>query len=105
MNQTLLTVLYVVAAIYVIASIVTYFLYWRDKRVATRNSRRLKQTQRISERTLHTMELLGGWPGAFLAQRTLKHKSKKRPYQIVFWAIVVVHIILWGVGVGYVVAT
>jgi hypothetical protein len=31
---------------------------------------------------------MGGWPGAFVAQRRLRHKCVKRKYQIVFWLIV-----------------
>jgi uncharacterized membrane protein YsdA (DUF1294 family) len=43
----------------------------------------------VPEATLHLAELLGGWPGAFLAQRRLRHKCSKASYQIVFWGIVV----------------
>jgi uncharacterized membrane protein YsdA (DUF1294 family)/cold shock CspA family protein len=43
---------------------------------------------RESESQLHFMELIGGWPGAFLAQRRLRHKSSKGPYQFVFVLIV-----------------
>jgi len=31
--------------------------------------------------------LLGGWPGAFLAQRRFRHKCSKVSYQVVFWVI------------------
>jgi len=37
---------------------------------------------------LHLAELLGGWPGAFLAQRRLRHKCSKVSYQFAFWCIV-----------------
>jgi uncharacterized membrane protein YsdA (DUF1294 family) len=40
---------------------------------------------------LHLLELLGGWPGAFIAQRRLRHKCSKRQYQVVFWAIVLLY--------------
>jgi len=40
---------------------------------------------------LHLLELLGGWPGAFLAQRRLRHKCSKRRYQFVFWLIVLAY--------------
>jgi uncharacterized membrane protein YsdA (DUF1294 family) len=42
----------------------------------------------VSEANLHLLELLGGWPGAFLAQRRLRHKCSKGSYQFVFWLIV-----------------
>jgi uncharacterized membrane protein YsdA (DUF1294 family) len=32
--------------------------------------------------------LIGGWPGALLAQRMLRHKSKKHSFQVTFWATV-----------------
>jgi uncharacterized membrane protein YsdA (DUF1294 family) len=34
-------------------------------------------------------ELIGAWPGAFLAQRHLRHKCSKSNFQRVFWLIVV----------------
>jgi uncharacterized membrane protein YsdA (DUF1294 family) len=37
------------------------------------------------------LELLGGWPGAFLAQRWLRHKCSKGSYQAVFWLIVLAY--------------
>lgn len=43
---------------------------------------------RIPESTLHLLELSGGWPAAFLAQRRLRHKCSKKSYQVVFWLIV-----------------
>lgn len=46
---------------------------------------------RIPEATLHLVELLGGWPGAFLAQRNYRHKTSKLSYQFIFWAVVLIH--------------
>ncbi len=46
---------------------------------------------RVSEAALHFLELIGGWPGAFLAQRHLRHKCSKTSYQVIFWGIVVLH--------------
>jgi len=46
---------------------------------------------RISERFLHLLELAGGWPGAFLAQRGLRHKCSKGGYQFMFWLIVIAY--------------
>ena len=46
---------------------------------------------RVPEARLHLLELLGGWPGAFLAQRRLRHKCAKGSYQVVFWLIVLAY--------------
>jgi uncharacterized membrane protein YsdA (DUF1294 family) len=62
-----------------------YGAYALDKRRA-----RAKEW-RLSETGLHLLELLGGWPGAFLAQRRLRHKCSKGSYQVVFWLIVLVY--------------
>ncbi len=59
--------------------------YWIDKR------RAVAGRWRISEGTLHLQELLGGWPGAFIAQRLFRHKTSKPGYQAVFWLIVAAH--------------
>jgi uncharacterized membrane protein YsdA (DUF1294 family) len=50
--------------------------------------------RRVPEAVLHTLELLGGWPGSLLAQRTFRHKNRKIAYQAVFWVIVAVHVVL-----------
>ena len=42
---------------------------------------------RVPEINLHTLEFLGGWSGALLAQRLFRHKTKKRSYQSMFWFI------------------
>ena len=64
-------------------SIVTYAYYANDKK------RALARVWRIPEATLHFLELIGGWPGAFLAQRRLRHKYSKGSYQFTFWLIVI----------------
>lgn len=76
-------------AIYAAMSLLTIQAYSRDKSAAKSGDRR------IPENRLHLFEILGGWPGALLAQRYYRHKSQKRPYQIVFWTIVVSHCVLW----------
>jgi uncharacterized membrane protein YsdA (DUF1294 family) len=63
----------------------TYWAYANDKRRAQAGQ------WRWPENLLHLLELLGGWPAAFLAQRWLRHKCSKPSYQVTFWLIVLIH--------------
>jgi uncharacterized membrane protein YsdA (DUF1294 family)/cold shock CspA family protein len=67
------------AGLYACASVVAFAAYAIDKSAA-RNNR-----WRTQESTLHLMGLVGGWPGAYLAQRLLRHKSSKAEFQSAFW--------------------
>lgn len=42
---------------------------------------------RAPEKTLHLFELIGGWPGAFLAQRHRRRKCSKAGFQAVSWCV------------------
>jgi uncharacterized membrane protein YsdA (DUF1294 family) len=77
------------ACLYAGMSVLTFFLYWRDKHQA-RN-----EGWRTPEKVLHGAELLGGWPGALVAQQAFRHKTRKLSYQGVFWLIVVLHELFW----------
>lgn len=79
----------IVFAIYLSVSVVAFATFAWDKRAAQRGRRR------IPERNLHLLELLGGWPGAILAMRTLRHKSSKPSYQIILFLIVFLHAAAW----------
>jgi uncharacterized membrane protein YsdA (DUF1294 family) len=46
---------------------------------------------RTPEGTLHIFGLAGGWPGALVAQKVLRHKSQKQSFQLVFWATVLLN--------------
>lgn len=74
--------------LYLGASLLTFLLYWRDKAKANRDE------WRIPEKTLHWFSLLGGWPGALLAQRLLHHKSRKHSFQRMFIATVLLNLTL-----------
>jgi uncharacterized membrane protein YsdA (DUF1294 family) len=82
-------VVIVVLGVYVLMSAVALAIYWIDKRRARRGD------WRIAEGTLHVIEFLGGWPGAWLGQRLLRHKSSKGTYLSVFRAIVAAHAVGW----------
>ncbi len=74
-----------VAGVYLVASLVAFVAYAFDKSAA-RNGQ-----WRTPESTLHLFALAGGWPGALLAQRLLRHKSRKQSFQFVFWVTVVLN--------------
>ena len=64
---------------YLVLSLLTFVIYAIDKSKAKRG------VWRIPEKTLHLLSLVGGWPGALLAQQLLRHKSSKTRFRIVFW--------------------
>ena len=71
-----------VLAIYSATSLLTFILYWSDKRAAENG------TQRTPESTLQLLSLVGGWPGGLFAQRIFRHKSTKKSFQFVYWLTV-----------------
>ncbi|KKN49006.1 hypothetical protein LCGC14_0647150 [marine sediment metagenome] len=81
----------VIAVGFLVISIVTFIAYAIDKSAAEQGR------WRTQESTLHLLALIGGWPGAFLAQNTLRHKSKKTAFQQMFWFTVVLNIsvLIW----------
>lgn len=74
-----------IVGFYALASCVSFFMYALDKRAARRGA------WRRPEATLHLTEIAGGWPGALLAQHVFRHKTKKQPFQVVFWCAVIVN--------------
>ena len=68
-----------VFGLYLRMSAVAFFAYAIDKSAA-RNQR-----FRTRESTLHVLGLVGGWPGALLAQQLLRHKSRKESFRVTFW--------------------
>jgi len=78
-----------VIGLYIIGSIASYIAYSIDKSAAQ------KGQWRIKESTLMVFALIGGWPGALIAQRLLHHKTKKQSFQIGFWIIVVLNCVLF----------
>ncbi len=68
-----------VIAIYAMLSILSYVLYWKDKKAAQNNR------WRVPESTLHLLAIAGGWLGAAIAQQHFRHKTKKQPFRAIFW--------------------
>lgn len=83
-----------VCALYGAASVVAFAAYWLDKRAARRG------TWRASEQTLLLMGLVGGWPGALVAQQLFRHKTRKRTFRRAFWGTVALNVLAFGLYVG-----
>ncbi len=74
------------AALYVLVSVLTIGVYAFDKWSSIRGG------WRVSETTLLLLGLVGGWPGAIIAQQAIRHKSKKPSFRRAFWATVVINV-------------
>ena len=74
-----------IAGYFAAISVTTFLVYRRDKNQA------ISGGWRTPESTLHFLEMIGGWPSAFLAQRVFRHKTSKRSFQVAFWAVVALH--------------
>ncbi|SFU73850.1 DUF1294 domain-containing protein [Halomonas korlensis] len=64
---------------YALLSVITFAMYGFDKAAAQKGRRR------TPEATLLFGGLIGGWPGALVAQRFFRHKTRKQPFQVIFW--------------------
>ncbi|MFC5929751.1 DUF1294 domain-containing protein [Cryobacterium melibiosiphilum] len=78
-----------VGSIYLAMSVVCFVAYAVDKRAAVAGR------WRVSESTLLTLGLLGGWPGAIIAQQTLRHKTQKASFRRAFWGTVVLNVLVY----------
>lgn len=74
---------------YLVSSVLTYILFYADKRAAK------KKAFRASEAFLLGGCLLGGWPGGYVASRVFRHKTQKWIFRIQFWIILILHAALW----------
>lgn len=75
-----------VGAAYAATSLTCFVAYALDKSAARHGA------WRTPERTLLVLGLVGGWPGALLAQQWLRHKTGKRSFQQLFWATVAANV-------------
>lgn len=73
-------------ALYLPASLAALLLYGIDKAAARRDRRRIRES------TLHLVALAGGWPGALLARRAFRHKTRKQPFGAILWGCVALNV-------------
>jgi len=81
----------VLILVYTVASAVAFGMYALDKKAAR------EDRWRIAESALHLVSLGGGWPGALLAQKALRHKTRKAGFQLMFRLTVVANcaLLVW----------
>ena len=87
--------LVILAVLYGAASIAAFFFHAWDKRAARRGGRR------IAGRDLQLLALCCGWPGAWLAQQVLRHKTQKKRFRLVFFLLATTNCLLLGLIVFF----
>ncbi|WP_313060436.1 DUF1294 domain-containing protein [Agrobacterium cavarae] len=83
--------------LYTVLNMITFFLFWWDKRAARQGDRRIR------ERTLLLFALMGGSLGAVTAQHMLRHKTRKQPFRGLLLAIVFLQLaaaVVWALFAG-----
>jgi uncharacterized membrane protein YsdA (DUF1294 family) len=75
-----------VDALYIGASVLCIAVYGIDK-FAARGGH-----DRVPEAMLLALGIIGGWPGAIVAQQMFRHKTVKRSFRVLFWLTVVVNV-------------
>ena len=76
----------------VLVNLLTVLRFWQDKRRAKSGARR------IPENDLLGLALIGGSPGALLARRLFRHKTRKQPFSTQLLVVVVLQL---GAAIGY----
>jgi uncharacterized membrane protein YsdA (DUF1294 family) len=74
------------ALVYLASSLVCGVAYAIDKSAARAGR------WRVAEKTLLMLGLVGGWPGAIVAQQVLRHKTSKAAFRMAFWATVCLNV-------------
>lgn len=92
MPSSALPLLTVLAALLAV-NLWTVLRFWQDKARARTGKRR------IPEANLLGLALIGGTPGAYLARRLFRHKTRKQPFSTVLLLIATVQV---GLMLGWV---
>lgn len=78
---------HIVAGGYAGLSLICFVFYAADKSAAQSGGWRIKES------SLLMLGLVGGWPGAILAQQFLRHKSTKASFRSAFWGTVFFNVV------------
>jgi uncharacterized membrane protein YsdA (DUF1294 family)/cold shock CspA family protein len=79
------------AGSYALLSLAAFVAYAADKSAAAHGG------DRSPEIWLLLLGLVGGWPGALLAQQLLRHKTRKASFQALFWLTVLINVAAFAV--------
>ena len=71
--------------IFIGANLIVILYYYQDKTAAK------KHQWRTSENKLHFFSLIGGWGGAYIAQRMFRHKYKKAEFMSTYTLTVLIN--------------
>ncbi|RKZ91683.1 MAG: hypothetical protein DRR19_06485 [Candidatus Parabeggiatoa sp. nov. 1] len=66
----------------------TFLFYGYDKMIAG------SSLLRVPEWVLHSLSICGGSPAGLIAQKIFRHKTIKKSFQLVYWAIVIIQAII-----------
>ena len=84
-----------IASWYLACSALSVLLFAMDKSAAQQGR------WRTSEKTLLTVALIGGWPGALVARKVFVHKTRKADFNVKFYAAVVCNLAALAYLYGY----
>lgn len=82
----------IATTVFVLVNAWTILRFWQDKQRAIAGDRR------IPEGDLLGLALIGGSPGALLARRLFRHKTRKEPFSTHLFVIIALQI---GAAVGF----
>lgn len=68
-------------------NLVTFILFWHDKRAAVGDRRR------VPERVFYTLAALGAVPAILGGAPILRHKTRKQPFRAIVYAIAAAQIV------------
>ncbi|OUR73356.1 hypothetical protein A9Q77_05470 [Marinomonas sp. 42_23_T18] len=78
----------VLLSLYLSMSLITFCVFAFDKRAS------IRAHPRVRERTLFSLILCCGWPGALLAQQLIRHKSVKIRFIRLSWSLIAFNLML-----------
>jgi uncharacterized membrane protein YsdA (DUF1294 family) len=71
---------------FIVVNLFTMLRFWQDKQRAIAGERR------IAEADLLVLALIGGSPGALLARKLFRHKTRKQPFSTYLFLIVAIQL-------------